>query len=332
MFAGGEETPIVVRGTTVPEAHQAYLRGRHLWNQRTGESIGAAIEEFESAIELDSTYADAWSGLADSYLWYPTYASVSDSPWVAQGYEAAETAVALAGRSGMARTSLALARLRSGQWESAEREFEQAIELSPGYASAYQWTGLLFRMTGRGQEAVVAARRAVEIDPVSQSINEALAVALLIARRVDEAIDQYQRTIALNRSWRPAWRDLTFALLDAGAFDDALAAHLNWARLHGADSVTAREFVEAVARYKEIGEAQRFSFPADYPLSLGFQAVAYAATGQRERALELVESWVQEGDFREVATRHIRGTRGTRDLLGDDPRYQALLEEAGITW
>ena len=22
----------------------------------------------------------------------------------------------------------------------------------------------------------------------------------------------------------------------------------------------------------------------------------------------------------------------TRDLLGDDPRYQALLEEAGITW
>ena len=49
-------------------AHDAYLRGRHLWKQRTEASLRKAISEFRRAIELDSLYAEAWSGLADSYF------------------------------------------------------------------------------------------------------------------------------------------------------------------------------------------------------------------------------------------------------------------------
>ena len=60
--------------------------------------------------------------------------------------------------------------------------------------------------------------------------------------------------------------------------------------------------------------------------------LAYAATGQRGRTLEALGNLAQEGNYLAVAARHGPGVRGTRDLLQDDPRYQALLEEAGITW
>ena len=63
--------------TASPEAHDAYLKGRYFWNQR-GLAGGAAalhraIGFFEQAIGLDSTYAQAWSGLADAYSMLPGF-------------------------------------------------------------------------------------------------------------------------------------------------------------------------------------------------------------------------------------------------------------------
>ena len=67
-LSGGVEVSLAGQGTQNPEAHEAYLRGRHLWNQRTRESILASIEEFQRAVDLDLGYAEAWSGLADAHL------------------------------------------------------------------------------------------------------------------------------------------------------------------------------------------------------------------------------------------------------------------------
>lgn len=50
-----------------PEAYEAYLKGRYFWNKRTGDGLTRAIEYFNQAIEKDPVYAEAYSGLADSY-------------------------------------------------------------------------------------------------------------------------------------------------------------------------------------------------------------------------------------------------------------------------
>jgi hypothetical protein len=50
-----------------PEAYEAYLKGRHFWNKRTGDGLKKAIDYFSFAIEKDPNYAEAYSGLADSY-------------------------------------------------------------------------------------------------------------------------------------------------------------------------------------------------------------------------------------------------------------------------
>ncbi|MFN2421849.1 MAG: hypothetical protein ABR527_10835 [Gemmatimonadota bacterium] len=58
---------IIPRRTSDPEAYRLYLQGRFLWSQRTLEATTRAIELFEAAIRADTTYALAYTGLADSY-------------------------------------------------------------------------------------------------------------------------------------------------------------------------------------------------------------------------------------------------------------------------
>jgi tetratricopeptide (TPR) repeat protein len=261
------------------------------------------------------------------------YASVPD--WLAvreRALEVAERAVTLAPDLGMAQTSLGWARTRLADWENAEVAFQAAIELSPGYATAHQWYADLLRFIGRADESVVEAERAVGADPVSPIVRLDLGWALLTAERVEEAVEEIRRAIELDPAWPRGWRDLLFALLDAESYEDAREAGVNWTRLNGADSVTTRQWVDSVARYEEVGFVQAFPLPVDYPLGASYRAGYYASTGQSEEALEIIRSLVEEGDDFGVAAIHVPGSRGTRDLLGDDPRYQALLHEAGITW
>ena len=57
------------RGTNVPEAYRAYLRGRYFVNKFTGEHLPLAVEAFNEAARLDPNYALPYVGLADVYVW-----------------------------------------------------------------------------------------------------------------------------------------------------------------------------------------------------------------------------------------------------------------------
>jgi tetratricopeptide (TPR) repeat protein len=50
-----------------PEAYESYLKGRYFWNKRTADGLKAARAYFDQAIEEDPKYAEAYSGLADTY-------------------------------------------------------------------------------------------------------------------------------------------------------------------------------------------------------------------------------------------------------------------------
>ena len=138
-LSGDQEARLVAEGTESPEAHEAYLRGRYLWNQRTAQSLGASIEQFQQAIGLDSDYGEAYAALAESSLLLEFYTPEGTLRAVYdQALAAARRAVDLAPGLGMAHTSLGMVLLRSGEWESAEQEHERAIEPSPGYATGHQ--------------------------------------------------------------------------------------------------------------------------------------------------------------------------------------------------
>ena len=170
------------------------------------------------------------------------------------------------------------------------------------------------------------AERALELDPVSPIISRNLGWALAAAGRTEDAVEQYRETIQLAPGWAPCWYNLAVALLYVGEYAEGLEAWVNYYRLINLDVETARESYEAVIRYRETGEPQTFS-EIDASIILAWP---YAQTGQPDRAIELFDDYyVGQGAYGLAA---IFDVLWFSDLLGDDPRYQALLEEAGITW
>ena len=187
--------------TASSSAYEAYLKGRYHWNRRTEEGIRQAIVHFQEAIEEDSDYALAYTGLADSFSLLGYY-YVSPREAFPQARDAAERALELDDRLGKAHASLAFVK-NCYDWDfaGAERDFQRAIELNPTYATAYQWYSALLVFTGRMDEAIEQIRMAVELDPLSRIINLGYGQWLGVAGRHEEGAEQLRRTLELDPSW-----------------------------------------------------------------------------------------------------------------------------------
>src|SRR5205823_3941048 len=92
-----------------PQAYEAYLKGRYFWNKRTGDDLEKAVEYFNQAIQRDPDYAQAYSGLADTYAllgdW--EYGVLAPSEAFPRAKAAAVKALQLDNTLGEAHTSLA---------------------------------------------------------------------------------------------------------------------------------------------------------------------------------------------------------------------------------
>jgi TolB-like protein/DNA-binding SARP family transcriptional activator/Flp pilus assembly protein TadD len=222
---GERERMLLARkGTLDAEAYELYRRGRFLWNSRTKEGHEQAIEYYRRAIERDSSYADAYAGLADVYL-TAYQLNVFHTP-EAEAYSlikrAAERALALDDQSADAHRSIAIVLWWQRNWPGAEREFRRALELEPGNATARSWYSLLLGGWGRFDEALRESRRAYDLDPFAPVIGSNYARQCYIARDYDCAIEQYRRTLEVSPSWANGYRGLGLAYAQTGMLEEAL--------------------------------------------------------------------------------------------------------------
>ncbi len=188
-----------------PEVYAAYLKGRYHWNQRTAESLRTAVAELETALALDPTYAPAYAALADCYNLLGTVMVSGGSPqqWRPRAAEAAIKALQIDPGLAEAHATLGYVRHYNWEWEAAEQSLRRAIELNPSNALAHVWYANLLSSRLRLDEAVGEVGLARELDPLSLIVNTNVGWVLFMARRNDEAIAQYVRTLALIRRLRP---------------------------------------------------------------------------------------------------------------------------------
>jgi tetratricopeptide (TPR) repeat protein len=150
-----------------PKAYESYLKGRYFWNKRTADGLKVAIAYFNEAIDEDPNYAQAYSGLADTYAvlgdWQ--YGVMSTKEALPKAKAAAVKAVELDSSLSEAHTSLGYS-LRAFDWDfdSAGKEFRRAIELNPSYATAHHWNAMNLGLLGRPKEALAEMRKAENLD------------------------------------------------------------------------------------------------------------------------------------------------------------------------
>jgi TolB-like protein/DNA-binding winged helix-turn-helix (wHTH) protein len=230
-----EESSRLRRAPAVnPEAFDLYLRGRYAWNQRNPEGFGKAIEYFNQAIEKDSNFALAYSGLADCHTLLTLYGGGPSN--LPEAEAAAEKALQLDSTVAEAHTSLAAVKvLRNWDWQGAEQEFHRAIELNPNSAQAHHWYGnLLLGPEGQHEEAIAELERAQELDPLSLIIKADTGFAYFLAGRSDLALQAYQKVVAANPNFLPVHFYLAKYYLQSGQHDLWLKESAEDDRLAGA--------------------------------------------------------------------------------------------------
>jgi TolB-like protein/predicted Ser/Thr protein kinase len=225
MRLTGEDKKRMAKSYTAnPEAYQDYLKGRYWWNKRNEDGFNKGREYFQQAIDRDPTYALAYSGLADCYSLLAEYGYVSPKESYPRAMEAAQKALEVDETLAEGHASLAWVKTfydwdRSG----GEKEFQRAIELNPGYATAHFWHSLALGSMGRSEEAIAEQKRALELDPLSLIINRVLALDFYNARHYDQAIEQEKLTLEMDPNFAFVHMQLGQSYLQKSMYKEGIA-------------------------------------------------------------------------------------------------------------
>jgi len=214
ILSTSEIENIEKRPTENTEAYNLYLRGRYFWNQRTEENLLKAINYFNQAAQIDTNYALAYIGLADSYSMFPWYAPPSNPEYFLTAKQAALKALEIDNSLAEAHASIGYIHLNSWEFKTAEKEYLKAIELDPEYATAHHWYALLLACTGRFDQAIDEILEARNLDPLSLIINKNTGVIFISAHQYDKAIEALGKVIEID----PEFDDVQYHLARAKIF------------------------------------------------------------------------------------------------------------------
>jgi len=78
-----------------PEAYELYLKGRFFWNNAPVTDLKTAANYFQRAIDADPSYANAYAGLAESYLLIPLFGAGMPRDFFAQSQRRGRRAIEL---------------------------------------------------------------------------------------------------------------------------------------------------------------------------------------------------------------------------------------------
>jgi serine/threonine-protein kinase len=169
----------------------------------------------------------------------------------------------------------------------------RAIELKPNYATAYHWLGCVLAFMNRGDEALAAARRAEELDPLSLIISADTAYDLILLRRYDEAIAQVQRTLTLDPNFYYAHYQLASAYYQKGMYQEAISECRESLELNESPPGKAL-LIASLARSGGRAEALKLRDELTSESARGyvpsyFLAVASIALGEKDQAFAALE-------------------------------------------
>ena len=179
------------RVTHVPsaDARAFYAEGLYAWQTRTPAGLARAVDDFTQAIVRDPQYARAYAGLAACYNLLREYTTMAPEDAFPRAKAAAERAIALDPSLADAHAALGFVDF---YWlrdvKGARHEFERALALAPGSATAHHWYATVLMTIRQFPQALSEIGRAETLDPESTAIRADKGLILFFAGRGEEAI------------------------------------------------------------------------------------------------------------------------------------------------
>jgi len=320
------------RHSTIAEANEHYLRGRYYQSKDSRDGHQKAMEHFRSAIDLDSSYALAYSGLADSYILLGADGFLPMNEAYPLARKAALRALELDDRLGEAHMSLAaITADYEWDWSEAERQYKRAVALNPNDVTTLSFYSFYLACMGRFEEALDFAERARRFDPVSPDAQMNVGVILYFARRYDDAVVAITETLELAPDFGPAHVMLGRIYVAQGMPDRSVAELERAQSLLGRRPDVLTPYAYALARAGRAREARamldglrEISKPrAPAPIRV---AMVHMALGETDRAFEWLEKAFEARDWQ----MGLLGVEPAFDVLRFDQRFAALVERVGL--
>jgi eukaryotic-like serine/threonine-protein kinase len=332
-LTGEDRNRLNKQTTSNTDAYLLYLKGRYEWNKRTEAGVKQSIRYFEQATDTDPTYAPAYAGLADSYIVLASWDFVPPLDAYPKAKESAEKALELDQYLAEAHTSLAfLHQVYDADWGAAEKEYQRAIQLNSGYATAHHWYGLFLVNKAEFDVAKRELDRAEQLDPLSLIIVSQTGHPFYFSRDYDKAVVRYRKAIEMDSSFWPAHMFLGLVLAQKKAFSEAIAEVETADQLSGgsAKAMGALGYVYAISdRAKEarviarrLIELSRQKFVSSYDI-----AVIYIGLRENDEAIKWLTVSLHEGTLLDD---HDLSSDPRMDTIRSDPRFQSLVGRKGL--
>jgi tetratricopeptide (TPR) repeat protein len=320
---------LVKRYTDNVDAYNLYLQGRHFWNSRREPSVRQGIECFKRAVEIDATYALAYTGLVEAFWFLAIYGFMRPREAHSQAKAYADKALELDEDLSEAHYVQGMVKhFFEWDWVGARAAYTRSIELNPKSASARSWFSYLAALFDEN-EAVALSARAMELEPYSAYVAATGGWTAHMVHRFELARQRLDRALELDPGYVLA----------------------NWMR--AVPGLFLSEHAQSVARLEKVVETA-----GRLPLYLGILGGAYGIAGRTHEARQIATelearrdvgyiqpmtlAWVYAGlGDKEATLRFLEQACSERDPLfltgdpqidfvRDDPRFQKILSQINL--
>ena len=329
-------TPRLARGTQAPatperreprdpEAHIAAMKGWRAFRANTREAYVAAADHFQEAIRRDPEYGYAIAGLATVRHWQAYLRHLPVEAAYAESRALANRALVL--DSSLVDGWLVLGRLAEvvdRDYPLALSYFARAVAVAPSDSRPYQRQAVLLARLDRTDEALAAARRGVELDPVSPGAHAALGQLYAALDRHKEAESAYREALTLDPGHPLLLGNLALSLTKQKRYGEVEPVILEARRKAPKDVTFIGQHAFIASQTGKTREAKALLDTAEaLGLSRVELAVTWSSLGDTARALDLLERAVRE---RDDGVSYLLDTTVFTDLRRL-PRYERLLAE-----
>lgn len=275
------------------DLYQSYLKGRYNWNNGGEDGLDAALAHFEEVVYDAPRFAPGYAALSRARTASSEYYRGVPRFELERAHAAAVRALEL--DPALAEAHLAMGdarRLLKWDWPGAEADFQRATTLNPSAEAAHRSYGAMLAVLGRTDDAIRAAERACELDPLCMISSLNLAWILYSGRDNAGAIARCRHAVEIEPDRAAAHRLLGAAYLEGGREQEALTAFTDAREVNAGDPVTLTWFAHARA---VTGDATAATALMDEARSLGRYlspynlALAYSGLGRLDAAFAALD-------------------------------------------
>ncbi len=273
--------------TTDLHAYDLYLRGRFLIEKRNKTDVLMARELFQQAVDIDKTFANAYSGLADTFLLasYRGYDDPGKMLAVAKGH--IDKALKLDPDSGEIHASLGYWYHQSFEWEKAEATYRRSINLNANQSNVYLWLALILEAKGELEEAAKIYAHGSELNQLWIYLIQNRVRSLAHSGNQNEVIllqrsliDKFAHDVLLQKE---SYADLSRLYWYFGNKEEAIkmairSGNQGLVEFYRSGEIT-RMFLETEEKYNKLKVSGEY-------ISNLWMGVDYAKAGAREKALD----------------------------------------------